>query len=70
MAKISALSSSGGTREARVASHSHIRGLGLDEDGIAREDKGGFVGQRQAREVSILRFFFRRPEVLSDLCGF
>ena len=40
-----------GQREARIASHSHIRGLGLDEDGFAAEDRNGFVGQRSAREV-------------------
>ena len=38
-------------RENRIASHSHIRGLGLDEEGLAKEDRNGFVGQRAAREV-------------------
>ena len=41
-----------GQREARVASHSHIKGLGLDDDGFAQEDRNGFIGQRAAREVS------------------
>lgn len=40
-----------GQREARIASHSHIKGLGLDEDGFASTDRNGFVGQRAAREV-------------------
>lgn len=40
-----------GQREARVASHSHIKGLGLDDDGFAQEDRNGFIGQRAAREV-------------------
>jgi hypothetical protein len=43
---------------ARIASHSHIRGLGVDAEGNALDDLGvmdggsGMVGQRQAREVS------------------
>ena len=41
-----------GQREARIASHSHIKGLGLDDEGFAKEDRNGFVGQRAAREVS------------------
>ncbi|KAL8293750.1 hypothetical protein RQP46_000451 [Phenoliferia psychrophenolica] len=40
-----------GQREARIASHSHIKGLGLDDEGFAKEDRNGFVGQRQAREA-------------------
>lgn len=40
-----------GQREARIASHSHIKGLGLDDDGFAHADRAGFVGQRAAREV-------------------
>jgi RuvB-like protein 1 (pontin 52) len=35
----------------RVAVHSHIKGLGLDDEGVAREDAGGFIGQTSAREV-------------------
>ena len=38
-------------REQRVAAHSHIKGLGLNEDGTAVHTLGGFVGQEQAREV-------------------
>ncbi|BGP54689.1 hypothetical protein JCM8202_003196 [Rhodotorula sphaerocarpa] len=38
-------------RESRVASHSHIKGLGLDDDGFAHADRAGFVGQRAAREA-------------------
>jgi len=41
-----------GQREARIHSHSHIKGLGLDDDGIAQSNRGGFVGQRAAREVN------------------
>lgn len=41
----------GQTRETRVATHSHIRGLGLREDGSASDVAGGFVGQKDAREA-------------------
>ncbi|GAA6063535.1 hypothetical protein JCM10212_004241 [Sporobolomyces blumeae] len=40
-----------GQREARIHSHSHIKGLGLDDDGFAPSNRGGFVGQRAAREA-------------------
>lgn len=40
-----------GSRAARIAIHSHIHGLGLDEDGIAKEDTQGLIGQRNAREA-------------------
>lgn len=40
--------------EKRVASHSHINGLGLNDEGFAFPTAGGFVGQAAAREVSIL----------------
>ena len=42
-----------GQREARIHSHSHIKGLGLDDDGFAQNNRGGFVGQRAAREVNL-----------------
>jgi hypothetical protein len=42
----------GTARENRVAAHSHIRGLGLREDGSADQSAAGFIGQQQAREVS------------------
>lgn len=39
------------TRERRVATHSHIKGLGLGKDGKCSPDnKCGFVGQNSARE--------------------
>ncbi|GAA94255.1 uncharacterized protein L969DRAFT_55278 [Mixia osmundae IAM 14324] len=49
MASIQAASTAG--RDARVSSHTHIRGLGLDEEGFAPDDAAGFVGQKQAREA-------------------
>jgi RuvB-like protein 1 len=39
------------TREQRVAAHSHVKGLGLDERGTAMHVGSGFVGQEQAREA-------------------
>lgn len=38
--------------ESRVASHSHISGLGLNEEGLAQTNAGGFVGQAAAREAA------------------
>lgn len=35
----------------RIASHSHLTGLGLEEDGIAIPFSNGFIGQEQAREA-------------------
>jgi RuvB-like protein 1 (pontin 52) len=39
------------TSSKKVATHSHIRGLGLKEDGQAEAIASGFVGQFKAREV-------------------
>jgi RuvB-like protein 1 len=38
----------------RVASHSHIKGLGLNDDGSAQPICAGLVGQEKAREVTDL----------------
>lgn len=38
-------------RESRTAAHTHIKGLGLDEYGLAKKGDGGFVGQAEAREA-------------------
>jgi RuvB-like protein 1 (pontin 52) len=38
----------------RIAVHSHIKGLGLDENGFAMPMASGLVGQENAREVSCL----------------
>eukprot|EP01051_Picozoa_sp_SAG22_P026915 SAG22_NODE_8746_length_632_cov_34.048780_1_plen_44_part_01 len=35
------------TKTARIAAHSHIKGLGLNEDGTAIEISSGLVGQQQ-----------------------
>jgi len=39
------------TKTQRVATHSHIKGLGLSEDGSVQENAGGLVGQEKAREA-------------------
>uniref|UniRef100_A0A0B7B8P4 RuvB-like helicase n=1 Tax=Arion vulgaris TaxID=1028688 RepID=A0A0B7B8P4_9EUPU len=36
----------------RIASHSHIKGLGLDENGYAIQSSAGLVGQELAREAA------------------
>jgi len=36
----------------RIAPHSHVKGLGLDESGLAKSVGGGFVGQKEAREAA------------------
>lgn len=47
----------------KVATHSHIRGLGLREDGTPEPISSGFVGQLKAREVRglvLIRIHFSR----------
>lgn len=39
------------TKSQRVATHTHIKGLGLKDDGSAIPMAAGFVGQEQAREA-------------------
>ncbi|KFZ07229.1 hypothetical protein V501_06639 [Pseudogymnoascus sp. VKM F-4519 (FW-2642)] len=41
----------GNSRENRISTHTHIKGLGLRPDGIAEKQSGGFVGQVAAREA-------------------
>ena len=36
----------------RIATHTHVKGLGLDEKGMAIPVSAGLVGQEKAREVS------------------
>lgn len=45
----------GNSRENRTAAHTHIRGLGLRQDGTAEPSANGFVGQTGAREVTNLQ---------------
>ena len=39
------------TKTQRIAAHSHVKGLGLDEAGYAHQSSSGLVGQEHAREV-------------------
>lgn len=43
------------TKTQRIAAHSHIKGLGLDENGNAIKIAAGLVGQEEAREVYFLQ---------------
>ena len=51
MVQVSEVKDTQVTRESRTAAHTHIKGLGLDENGIAKKIEGGFVGQNDAREA-------------------
>ena len=42
------------TKTKRIAAHSHIKGLGIDEKGRAIPTASGLVGQAEAREVCVL----------------
>ena len=48
------------TKTQRIAGHTHVKGLGLDEKGVAIMVAQGLVGQEKAREV--------RYECLCALC--
>ncbi|MBN3326454.1 RUVB1 protein, partial [Atractosteus spatula] len=39
------------TKTQRIATHSHVKGLGLDEAGMAKQAAAGLVGQETAREA-------------------
>ena len=39
------------TKSSRVSAHTHIKGLGVDEEGIASPIGAGLVGQEKAREA-------------------
>jgi RuvB-like protein 1 (pontin 52) len=41
------------TKTQRVASHTHVKGLGLKEDGTANAISSGLVGQISAREATL-----------------
>lgn len=44
-------------RTQRIAAHSHVKGLGLNEDGVPIEIAAGLVGQKAAREVKFVNNF-------------
>lgn len=37
----------------RIAAHSHVKGLGLDSNGLPLDMGSGLVGQKNAREVKL-----------------
>lgn len=41
----------------RISAHTHIKGLGLDENGTAIQAAAGLVGQESAREVRVFFSF-------------
>lgn len=45
------------TKTQRIASHTHVKGLGLDSDGVALPIGAGLVGQERAREVRRLVYY-------------
>ncbi|KAH3667969.1 hypothetical protein OGAPHI_001723 [Ogataea philodendri] len=51
MVEINEVKEANSSREHRTATHTHIKGLGLDEYGTAKKIDGGFVGQSEAREA-------------------
>lgn len=42
------------TKTQRIAAHTHVKGLGLSETGLANKIGAGLVGQEAAREVTHL----------------
>lgn len=46
------------TKTQRIASHSHVKGLGLDDAGNAKQNASGLVGQETAREVGTFVLHF------------
>lgn len=44
------------TKTQRIAAHTHVKGLGLDDEGKANHSAAGLVGQEEAREV---KFYFK-----------
>ena len=59
------------TKTQRIATHSHVKGLGLNEDGTAQNIGSGMVGQETAREVSLMSIslflaFILRPDVIRE----
>jgi len=38
----------------RISAHSHVKGLGLNDAGVAIQTAAGLVGQEEAREVRLI----------------
>lgn len=52
----------------RIAAHSHIKGLGLDENGTPIEIAAGLVGQKAAREVRIIFLLLHKRNEIGSYC--
>ncbi|EFN55430.1 hypothetical protein CHLNCDRAFT_48800 [Chlorella variabilis] len=58
------------TKTQRVSTHTHIKGLGLQEDGTAVQMAAGFVGQENAREAAgIVKKFAGRALLMTGAPG-
>lgn len=55
-------------RTQRIAAHSHIKGLGLDENGLPLQIGAGLVGQKNAREVCLIFDKIIRKSHFSLVC--
>lgn len=55
-------------RTQRIAAHSHIKGLGLDENGIPLDIGAGLVGQQAAREVYLSINYVYFCCILNSMC--
>ena len=57
----------------RISAHSHVKGLGLDDQGNAHKNAAGLVGQIAARVVGILKIlkgFSLFPIILPNVSNF
>ncbi len=52
------------TKTQRIAAHTHVKGLGLDETGAALPIAAGLVGQEAAREVEKKNFLYQVKKIL------
>jgi len=68
MASIREVPAGGISRFERIGAHTHIKGLGLDENGKAVKVKDGMVGQEKAREAAGLVVQMIKEGKLSGKC--
>ena len=68
MASIREVPAGGISRFERIGAHTHIKGLGLDENGKAVKIKDGMVGQEKAREAAGLVVQMIKEGKLSGKC--
>lgn len=55
------------TKTQRIAAHSHVKGLGLIEDGTAHQTASGLVGQETAREASFQSLTVKKRNTLPSI---